>query len=64
MAIEENSNSARQILRAAECFHLIRQINSMFHVSVENCEGCQIDDPSQKSHMGVSFCCREWADVV
>ena len=63
-AIEENSNSARQILRAAKCFLLIGQINSMFNESVKNCEGCQIDDPSQKSHMGDSGCCREWADVV
>ena len=63
-AIEENSNSTRQILRAAECFLLIGQINSMFNESVKNCEGCQIDDPSQKSHMGDSGCCREWADVV
>ena len=46
-AIEENSNSARQILRAAECFLLISQINSMFNESVKNCKGCQIDDPSQ-----------------
>ena len=51
-AIEENSNSARQILRAVECFLLIRQINSMFHESVKNCEGCQIDDPSQKKSYG------------
>ena len=36
----------------------------MFHESVKNCEGCQIDDPSQKSHMGNSGCCREWADAA
>ena len=29
--IEENCNIPRQILRAAECFLLIHQINSMFY---------------------------------
>ena len=36
----------------------------MFHESVKNCEGCQIDDSSQKSHTGDSCCCQEWPDVV
>ena len=36
----------------------------MFNKSVKNCEGCQIDDSSQKSHMGDSCCYREWQDVV
>ena len=63
-SIDELCTESSRILKAAECFLIIKNIYSRFNEAKKECAGCKTDHPSQKQHGGSTGCMRDWCDIV
>ena len=62
--IDEFCTETIRILKTAECFSIIKNINSKFNEAKKECAGCRTDHFSQKQHGGSTGCMRDWCDKV